>query len=89
MHTGRRPTVHCHEETSDRIVCKSAGAIVVAHELSCMWDLPEPGIKPVSPALSGRLLTNGPQGSPLPFFSKNTHHKRQPWGSHVAVGTTQ
>ena len=76
VHTGRRPTVHCHEETSDRIVCKSAGAIVVAHELSCRWDLPEPGIKPVSPALSGRLLTNGPPGKPPSFlFKKHTSEK--------------
>ena len=30
-----------------------------------MWDLPRPGIKPVSPALQGRLLTTGPPGKPL------------------------
>ena len=27
-----------------------------------MWDLPRPGIKPVSPALAGRFLTTGPPG---------------------------
>ena len=27
-----------------------------------MWDLPGPGIKPVSPALAGRFLTTGPPG---------------------------
>ena len=28
---------------------------------SCgMWDLPGPGIKPVSPALAGRFSTTGP-----------------------------
>ena len=30
-----------------------------------MWDLPQPGIKPLSPALQGRFLTTGPPGKPL------------------------
>ena len=30
-----------------------------------MWDLPQPGIKPVSPALAGRSLTAGPPGKPV------------------------
>ena len=29
-----------------------------------MWDLPGPGLEPVSPALAGRFLTTVPQGSP-------------------------
>ena len=29
-----------------------------------MWDLPGPGIKPVSPALAGGFLTTAPQGGP-------------------------
>ena len=28
------------------------------------WDLPGPGIEPVSPALTGRFLTTGPPGKP-------------------------
>ena len=27
-----------------------------------MWDLPGPGIEPVSPELTGRFLTTGPPG---------------------------
>ena len=27
-----------------------------------MWDLPGPGIEPVSPALAGRFLTTAPPG---------------------------
>ena len=35
----------------------------VGASLPCsMWDLPGPGIKPVSPALAGRFLTTGPPG---------------------------
>ena len=35
----------------------SAESMVVAYG---MWDLPGPGIEPVSPALAGGLLTTGP-----------------------------
>ena len=28
-----------------------------------MWDLPGPGLKPVSPALASGFLTTAPQGS--------------------------
>ena len=44
-------------------------SVAVAHGLSCphsMWDLPRPGIKPVSPALAGGFLTTGPPGKSLP-----------------------
>ena len=30
-----------------------------------MWDLPRPGLEPVSPALTGRFLTTVPPGKPL------------------------
>ena len=30
-----------------------------------MWDLPRPGLEPVSPALAGRLPTTAPPGKPL------------------------
>ena len=30
-----------------------------------MWDLPGPGIEPVSPALAGGFLTTVPPGKPL------------------------
>ena len=41
----------------------------MAHGLSCstacgMWDLPRPGIEPVSPALAGGFLTTAPPGKP-------------------------
>ena len=50
----------------------SRASVVVAHRLSScgaqaqllcgLWDLPGPGIEPVSPALTGRFLTSGPPG---------------------------
>ena len=32
-----------------------------------MWDLPRPGLEPMSPALSGRLSTTAPPGKPSPY----------------------
>ena len=31
-----------------------------------MWDLPSPGLEPVSPALADRFLTTAPPGKPYP-----------------------
>ena len=33
-----------------------------------MWDLPGPGLKPVSPALAGGFLTTAPPGKPYAVF---------------------
>ena len=30
-----------------------------------MWDLPRPGLKPMSPALAGRFSTTAPPGKPV------------------------
>ena len=35
-----------------------------AQLLRGMWDLPRPGLEPVSPALAGRLSTTTPPGKP-------------------------
>ena len=35
-----------------------------AQLLRGMWDLPRPGLEPVSPALAGRFLTTAPPGKP-------------------------
>ena len=32
-------------------------------------DLPNPGIKPISPALAGKFFTTEPQGKPIPMSS--------------------
>ena len=45
----------------------STGAITVAPGLNCsavMWDLPRPGIEPVSSALVGKFFTTKPPGKP-------------------------
>ena len=38
-----------------------------AQLLRGMWDLPRPGLEPVSPALAGRFSTTAPPGKPLGF----------------------
>ena len=35
-----------------------------------MWDLPRPGLEPVSPALAGRFSTTAPPGKPLYSFNE-------------------
>ena len=52
----------------------SCGSRALEHRLSScgtqalllrgMWDLPGPGLEPVSPALAGRFLTTAPPGKP-------------------------
>ena len=49
-----------------------AASLVAEHRLQTrraqllrgMWDLPRPGLEPVSPALAGRLSTTAPPGKP-------------------------
>ena len=36
-----------------------------------MWDLPRPGLEPVSPALAGRFSTTAPPGKPPKMFLKH------------------
>ena len=40
-----------------------------AQSLRGMWDLPRPGLEPVSPALASRLPTTAPPGKPLILFT--------------------
>ena len=41
-----------------------------AQLLRSMWDLPGPGLEPVSPALAGRFSTTAPPGKPRSPVSK-------------------
>ena len=40
-----------------------------------MWDLPRPGLEPVSPALAGGFLTTVPPGNPLHFYISISHRQ--------------
>jgi len=37
-------------------------SVVVAAQLTCMWNLHQSGTEPVSAAFTGRFLTSGPPG---------------------------
>ena len=43
-----------------------------------MWDLPGPGLEPVSPALAGRFLTTAPPGKPCKAYFKK---QEKDWNS--------
>ena len=49
-----------------------------AQLLHGMWDLPRPGLEPVSRALAGRFATTAPLGKPSFFLFKYTTIKIQP-----------
>ena len=50
---------------SRRVGFSSCGSWASERVLRSMWDLPRPGLKPVSPALAGGFLTTVPPGKPL------------------------
>ena len=43
-----------------------------------MWNLPGPGIEPMSPALAGGFSTTGPPGGPLGPFNKGSNPGTEP-----------
>ena len=51
-----------------------------------MWDLPRPGLEPVSPALAGRFLTTAPPGKSLISFLTvlNVMPLQEPQGTQLA-----
>ena len=52
------------------VVCGLNSCDTRTQLLCSMWDLPGPGVKPVSPALAGGFLTTGPHGGvPSTLFS--------------------
>ena len=56
-----------------------------------MWDLPGPGLEPVSPALAGGFLTTAPPGKPqLPCFNlpENEPEHLQGWYLLPSPGTS-
>ena len=50
--------------------CRLSNCGSRAQLLSGMWDLPRPGLEPVSPTLAGRFSTIVPPGKPTMFIFK-------------------
>ena len=55
-----------------------------------MWDLPGPGLEPMSPALAGGFLTTAPPGKPYNqlIFEKGQFHRGSNSLSTNHLGTT-
>ena len=51
-----------------------------AQLLRSMWDLPRPGLEPVSPALAGRFSTTAPPGKPAATLLTIAKIWKQPKG---------
>ena len=68
---------------------RRAGSVVVAHGAQLLrgtWDLPRPGLEPVSPALAGRLSTTAPPGKPTSFLR---YGKMRPTGERAPMELCQ
>ena len=50
---------------SRALECRLSSCCTLAQLLSGMWDLPGPGLKPMSPAFAGGFLTTAPPGKSL------------------------
>ena len=57
---------------SRTLECRLSSRGARAQLLCGMWDLPGPGLKPVCPALAGRLLTTAPPGKPYLLYFELT-----------------
>ena len=55
-----------------------------AQLLRGMWDLPRPGLEPVSPALAGRFSTTAPPGKPF-FWNLNPDRQARAFASGNCV----
>ena len=69
--TVRRPlTITASLVAEHRLqMCRLSNCGSRAQLLRGMWDLPRPGLEPVSPALAGRFSTTAPPGKPnKPIF---------------------
>ena len=53
---------------SGALGCRLSSCGTQALLLHSMWDLPRPGIEPLSPALAGGFLTTAPPGKSEPAF---------------------
>ena len=61
-----------------------------AQSLRSMWDLPRPGLEPVSPALAGRFSTTAPAGKPQNNILRQCLWRakwmpRNPWRANYQV----
>ena len=57
--------------------CRLSNCGSRAQLLRGMWDLPRPGLEPVSPALAGRFSTAAPPGKPPDLFDDSHSDRRE------------
>ena len=63
--------------------CRLSSCGSRAQLLHGMWDLPRPGLEPVSPALAGRLSTTAPPGKPKFRFLMSHRRKNSVRGKVI------
>ena len=67
--------------------CRLSNCGSRAQSLRGMWDLPRPGLEPVSPALAGRFSTTAPPGKPWSYIfimhQSFANIKRKMWTNQI------
>ena len=53
-----------------------------------MWDLPGPGLEPVSPALAGGFLTTAPPGKSLLLTARKLFVETYLYKVHISIQLT-
>ena len=83
LHRGARPlTIAASLVVEHRLLMRrlsSCGS--QAQLLRSMWDLPRPGLEPVSPALAGRFSTTAPPGKPQNIIILTFNQYKNFWRS--------
>ena len=64
-------------------MCRLSNCGSRAHLLRGLWDLPRPGLEPVSPALAGRFSTTVPPGKPLDLVFVSIQQACVFWLEHL------
>ena len=54
--------------------------------ISFSWDLPDPGIESVSPALAGGFFTTEPPGREVQIADKGWRFHKEGWTEHPGCG---
>ena len=68
-------------------MCRLSSCGSRAQLLRGMWDLPRPGLEPVSPALAGKLSNTAPPGKPVSVVIKERERQKQRERQRELLGT--
>ena len=69
----------------EKVIINSVCRILLFSFKGSMWDLPGPGMEPVSPALAGRFFTTEPPGKPSCIILEHTLNGNFKWNNYLGI----